>query len=319
MKPTSPYLLLLSLCLAAPVFAQTAPVPVPLTVNGHTLDVEAPALLQEDFLLIAASVLQSELGLNVEAADKGLWRVKGYEQQVLLRPDNCTYSLGGQTLQSPVAPLLRGAELYVPLHMLVRPFGFTIDHNEGWQIATPAAAVQSVRQGNHPDRVRYVVDLSAPALFRWHEEPGKLILEFPATPDPQGRNNLLRVHDFDDLLSQQVTETLEGGFVRLVFSHTSTEPPQLFTLKEPARLIVDLLRGPAECVPPPKTPEAAKPRSGDLWSTQVFSGSRGAVRGFIIRFNPQKTAWKLRPALAANTMNQRTRVSRIVSREGAYA
>ena len=318
MKPTPHYLLLLPLLvLATPAFAQPAPLAVALSVNGRAIDTDTPALLQEDFLLIAASVLESELGLNVEAADNGLWRVKGYERQLLLRPDNRAYSLDGETLQSPAAPLLRGAELYIPIHMLLRPFGFSVYHNEGWQIATLAAAVQSVRQGSHPDRVRFVVDLTAPALFRWHEEPGKVILEFPATPDPQGRSNLLRVHTFDDALAEQVTETLEGGFTRLVFAHVSPEPPQLFTLKEPARIILDLLRAAPESPVAPKV-EAPKPHPGDLWDTRVFNGSRGLVRGFIIRFNPQKTAWKLRPALAASTMNQRSRVSRIVSREGAY-
>lgn len=320
MKPTSHHLFpLLALLLGLPALAQeTNAVPVPLTINGRAVEAETPALLQEDFLLISGSVLQSELGLNVETAEKGLWRVKGYERQLLLRPDSRTYSLDGEELQAAIAPLLRGAELYLPLQMLLRPFGFTVDHNEGWQIATPPASVLNLRQGSHPDRVRFVVDLSAPALFRWYEEPGKLIVEFPAAPDLQGRNNMLRLHDFDDALAEEVMESLEGGLTRLVFAHASTEPPQLFTLKDPARIVVDLLRATPECTVPAKAVEVPKPHPGDLWETRVFTGSKGPVRGFCLRFNPHQSGWKLRPALAASTIDQRSRVSRIVSREKAY-
>ena len=260
----------------------------------------------------------SELGLNVEAADKGLWRLRGYEQQFMLRPDNRTYTLNSQVRQAPTAPVLVGSDLYIPVQILLQPFGFTVEHGDRWNIATPAAGVTGVRQGTHPDRVRYVVDLTAPALFRWYEEPGKLIVEFPATPDQQGRSNMLRLHEFDDALSEQVTESLSDGFERLVFAHASTQPPQIFTLHEPARVVIDLLRGDGECKQPAQVAEVPKPAPGDIWDTRVFTGSKGPVRGFVIRFNPRTTAWKLRPALAATTVMQRSTVSNIVGRANAY-
>lgn len=320
MKRASHYLLLLPLLLAAPALAAPAgPAPVTLSVNGRVIDCDQPpALLQDDFLLISGSVLVSELGLKVEAADKGLWRLKAYDQQFLLRPDNRTYQLNGKEALAPTAPVLVGAELYIPVQILLQPFGFTVEHGERWNVATLAAGVSGVRQGAHPDKVRYVVDLTAPALFRWYEEPGKLIVEFPATPDLQGRTNMLRLHEFDDALSEQVTESLADGYERLVFSHGSTQPPQIFTMCEPSRVVIDLLRGEEECKLPTVAPPVPKPAADDIWDTRVFTGNRGPVRGFVLRFNPQKSAWKLQPALAATTIMQRSTVSRIAQRTGAY-
>lgn len=321
MKPTPHYLILLVLLGATAAAAQPAgPAPVALTINGRAFDADEAALLQDGSLLVSGEALVSELGLNLSAEENGLWRLRGYERQLLLRPDSRAYRLDGQELQAPTSPVLRGSDLFIPAQILLQPFGLTVGHATGWELTSLAAAVSGVRQGTHEDRVRFVVDLSSPALFRWYEEPGKLVLEFPSPPDAVGRTRVLRLHQFQDELAGQVTESLEDGVARLVFSHASTEPPQLFTLSDPARIVIDLLRAAKPAPATPLTPPADLPRPlpGDIWNTHVFSGAKGPVQGFVIRFDPSNTGWRLRPALAGETIMQRSRVSRIASRSKAY-
>ena len=311
----SPLILLLVLAAAACAHAQEAP--ASLSINGRILEPEPAPILVDGRLLVPTSVLESDLGVTVEQ-DKGLWRLRAYGRQLALRAGSREYQLDQQKLQAPVAPVLRETELLVPVQVLVEPLGLTVRQAATWEITTAPSAITALRQGIHPDRVRFVVDVSQPAFFRWYEEPGKLIVEFPALPDAQGRTSLLRMHEFDDALAQQVTESLQDGFTRLIFSHASTEPPQLFTLAEPSRIVVDLLRQPAECPAPVQPKVAPKPRPGDLWSSHAFVGSKGPVRGYVIRFNPQKTGWGLCPALADGTIMHRRTVSRIAARHNAY-
>lgn len=291
---------------------------VPLNINGRPVELDEPALIHNEYLLLSASALISELGVNVESTDAGMWRMKAFGQQFLLQPDKRAYRLGEEHLLAPTEPLLRGNELFIPVHILLRPLGLTVDHGESWDVRSGRASVTSIRQGTHGDRARYVLDLSQTALFRWYEEPGKLVLEVPATPDLQGRTNMMRLHEFGDPISSQVTETLADGLMRLVVSHSSTEPPEVFTLSDPPRIVVDLLREQVECKVPVQPKEPPKPQPGDIWTTHVFTGNKGPVRGFVIRFNPQTTGWKLRPALAATTIMQRSTVSGIATRKGAY-
>lgn len=310
--------LILLILLAATACAHAQEAPASLSINGRLLEPEPAPVVIDGQLLVPTCVLESDLGVTVEQ-DKTLWRLRAYGRQMALREGNREYQLEQQKLQAPVAPVLRGGDLLVPLQVLVAPLGLTVRQAEHWEITTAASAITSLRQGIHEDRARFVLDLSQPALFRWYEEPGKLILEFPALPDPEGRTSLLRMHEFEDVFAQQVTESLQEGFTRLIFNHASTEPPQLFTLSEPSRIVVDLLRQPVACPVSLPSKPAPKPRPGDLWSSHAFTGSKGPVRGYVIRFNPQKTGWALLPALADGTIMHRTTVSRIAARHNAYA
>ncbi|MEN6546117.1 MAG: phosphodiester glycosidase family protein [Armatimonadia bacterium] len=305
--------LILLIVLAATACAHAQEAPAPLSINGRLLEPEPAPIVVDGQLLVPTCVLESDLGVTVEQ-DNTVWRLRAYGRQLALRAGNREYQLEQQKLQAPVAPVLREGDLLVPVQILVEPLGLTVRQAATWEITTAPSGVTSLRQGIHPDRVRFVVDVSQPALFRWYEEPGKLIVEFPALPDAEGRKSLLRVHEFDDALAQQVTESLQEGFTRLIFSHASTEPPQLFTLSEPSRIVVDLLRQPTECPVPVPPKVAPKPRPGDLWSSHAFTGSKGPVRGYVIRFNPQKTGWTLCPALADGTIMHRRTVSRIAAR-----
>lgn len=312
---------LLTLCLILNVSVAWAQAPdsslVPLGINGRLTDTLQPALLIENRLLLSSSTLSNDLGLTVTVQPDGHWLLSAFGHRLLVQPDTPHYSLDGVALTAPCSPLLRGDELYVPLAMLTEPFSLITSRAEVWQIFTPAVTLSGLRQGKHPDKVRFVLDLPRPALFRWRSEPGRLVLEFPAPPEIAARQGYLRLHTFEDPLAEQVLETVEDGLTRIIISHQSSAPPALLTLSEPARIVIDLFRTAPVC--PPVAPPEITPQPGDLWRQQNFTGRKGPVRGFVIRFNPRTDPFELRPALAGDTIMKRTSVSRLASRENAYA
>jgi exopolysaccharide biosynthesis protein len=318
MRSTSRHFILLAVVLAPTAFALAQPAgpqAVALTVNGRLIAEHTPALLIEGSLFVSSGVLNSELGVQVRT-DKGQWRLQCYDQVLVLRPGERKVRLNEAEFEAPLAPLPRGEELYVPLQLLREPLHLTVTHEgRNWWVQSPATTILQVRQGAHPDRVRFVVDLTSPAGFRTYEEPGKVVIELPVRDAPPG---MLRLHQFEDPLAEQVTESTQDGFVRLVFTHESPEPPQVFTLAEPARLVVDLLREEAKTPVVPKPP-VIKPAPGDIWQVRQFLGAKGPTRGFLIRFSPTRTCWTLKPALAGDTILKRRTVTQIAARNDAYA
>ena len=296
--------------------AQSATEGVTLTVNGRPTDIAQAALVVEDNLFVSTDVLATDLGVQVQV-EKGLWRLAYYDHTWLLRAGERALRHDDREEQSALAPLQRGEQLFVPLALLSETLQLMVTHDgEKWALQSPCANLLQVRQGAHEDRVRFVFDLAAPAGYRLYQEPGKVVLEMPA---PADQPEVLRLHQFEETLAPQVTESVQKGFLRVAISHESPEPPQFFTLGDPARIVVDLLR--EAPIPPPvvEKPRPVRPTSGDIWQACQFTGSKGPVRGFVIRFNPATSKWALRPALAGSTIMRRRTVSRIAADNGAYA
>lgn len=315
MKLSLHYSISLTLLFSLTAAWAQAPAAVALTINGRLIESAAPALLLDGVLFVADDVLSSELGLQVRH-EGDLWHLQAYGRRWQLRPGERLVRFDDQTVQSACAPIKQGERLYVPLELLREPLRLVVTEAGAQRaIITPAGKLLQVRQGIHPDRVRFVFDLASAASYRVFEEPGKVVVEMPAAVD---QPETLRLHQFEDALASQVTESVQDGFLRVAISHESPEPPQLFTLDEPSRLVVDLMRQPAAC-PVVAKPVAPRPTPSDIWSERQFVGSKGPVRAFVVRFAPATTSWSLQPALAGNTIMQRATVSRIAGKNSAYA
>ena len=313
MKLTSQ--LLLVVLLLSPALVQAQAGAPSLTVNGRLVDGGKTFLVAEGSLFLAGDTLAAELGVRV-VAEKGQWRLSYFGHDLRVRPGERVGLYDDRERQCALAPLQRDDQLYVPAALLAELWQWTlVSDGTAWRITTPAANLLQVRQGAHPDRVRFVLDLAAPAAYRLFQEPGKVVLEMPVGPD---QPEVLRLHSFEEALAPQVTESVHEGSLRVVISHESPEPPQLFTLGDPARIGVDLLREAPVCTVV-EPPGPARPTPGDIWDARQFAGSKGPVRGFVIRFNPATTNWTLRPALAGATIMQRRTVSRIAEDNHAYA
>lgn len=328
MKLASQPLLTISLLLLpllaslGPAWAQAEPVVVELMVNGRPADLAEPALLADGRLLVSGSVLAAEMGVTVESSTGGAWTVRTYGHEVTLRPDNKRYMADKQENLADVAPLYRGDDLFIPVQMLAAPLQITVTGGDGhWHLQTPAARVAGLRQGVHPDKVRFVVDLSNAVQFRWQDEPGRLVVEFPGGADAEGRRKLLRLHTFEDEFAPQITEIIEDGLTRLVFSHSSSKPVAVFTLSDPPRIVVDLFRD-TDTTAPVKPPTEAGPEPPPVagpWRRHQLTGSKGPVAGYSLVVDLPSGEYTWRPALAGQTIMRRAGVSRISRNNNAFA
>ncbi len=320
MKHFTPLILAFVTLSVTGAWAADEPAPVGLMVNGRLSEAPEPALLVGDRLLVSGSVLVADLGVSLESASAGAWVLKTYGHEVVLRPGNPRYTADKAERTAAVAPLHRGDDLFVPVEMIAGPLQITVTQGATWHLQTPAAAVLGVRQGIHPDKVRFVIDLSTPVQFRYTDDAGKLVIEFPAVPDGEEQRQMLRLYAFDDPLAPQVSETLDKGLTRLVIGHDSHQPPAVLTLTAPPRLVVDLFREIAPVATPElPAPEAPTPEPSGLWRTQTFTGAKGPVRGYVLQVGLNGQEFTCKPALAADTIMRRSTVSRIARNHGAYA
>lgn len=296
------------------------PKPVGLMINGRVSDLPEPALIADGRLLASGSALVSDMGVSLNSTSAGAWVLSTYGHELVLRPGSTRYTVDRTERTAATAPLYRGDDLFVPVEMIAEPLGITVTQGTTWHLQTPAAAVLGIRQGSHPDKVRFVVDLSSPVQFRYTEDTGKVVIEFPAAPDGEGRQQMLRLHAFDDPLAPQVSEMLDAGLTRLVIGHDSCRPAAVLTLSDPPRIVVDLFREAGPIVAPTcPPPEPALPAPSGPWRSQLFTGSKGPVRGYVLQVSLSGGGFAWRPALAAETIMRRSTVSRIARQYGAYA
>jgi hypothetical protein len=316
-RPSSLAILLLSALGAscAALAALAEPSAVGLAVNGQASEVPQPALVVEGQLLVAGTVLAAELGLTLESSTSGSWTLRAYGRRITLAPGDRRFRDDAGERTAAVAPLYRGDELYVPVAMLSSIVELTVTRGAPWSLRTAPTRVLGIRQGVHPDKCRFVVDLAQPVSFRLHEEPGKVTIEFPVLPEGDRPGQSLRLYSYADQLAPQVTETVQEGVCRLVFSHYSVRPPEVLTLGDPPRLVLDLCREtPPEIAKPPAPPQPAGP-----WRALALAGSRGPVRGFTLQVSLGSGEYTWRPALANGTVTRRARVSKIARQTGAFA
>ncbi len=295
-------------------------------VNGRALDPGEAICEDGRTLLLSADALSEAFGLSVEPGDAGApWTIRGFGHSVLVRPDVAPFSADGEVQQSAACPIVRDGKLFVPLAMLVSTFKVASSvQRDGsatvWALTTPGAAVTDVREGRHPDRVRIVLDVDRPTGMCWWAQPGLLTLELPALVGAGGMASSVRLLRLEDELIDQVRQgPTATGSTRVEILHFSPEPPRVFTLAEPPRIVVDLLRAPEDIIPEPE-PEPVRPlpQAAGVLETRNFSTPRGPVRVHVIDVDPRSAAIEVRPALAASTVHDRASLTRIVQRSGAW-
>ncbi len=294
-----------------------------LVVNGAPL-VEARGLISDaGDLLLSEPVMLHALGLAVVPNDTGdPWSVRAFGRSVRLRAGARQYMIGEDTLTARSAALLRDDGLAVPLEMLTETFGIeAVEYRDGeaviWSLATTGAQIMEVRDGAHRDRVRLVVDLDRPACFTWWTEPGRLVIETPSAPDADAWSRSVRLLRVQDPLIGQISQgPTTTGVIRISIGHNSPKPPELFTLGDSPRIVVDLLRAEEDYLPEP--PEPALPYAPGLVQMRNFGTPRGPVRVFVYEVDPSSERVSVRPALASSTIRHRVSVTRMCLNTGAY-
>ncbi|MBD3291854.1 MAG: AMIN domain-containing protein [Armatimonadia bacterium] len=304
-------------------------------VNGRALDRGEAFCDAGGSLLISADALNSALALTLEEGAEGVpWTVRGFGRSVLVRPGVESFAVGERTLKADTCPEVRDERIFVPLAMLMGTFDLrgTVQRDNGasiWAISSPGAIVTDVREGRHGDRLRIVIDLDNPAGVAWWTQPGMVALEIPEPEDAGAWTRSVRLLGIDDELGDEIRQgPTSSGNTRVEILHSSPEPPEVFTLADPPRVVVDLQRAPDDIVPEPEPgptpiptppePVTPLPTSAGVLETRNFCTPRGPVRVHVIDVDPTSSAVDVRPSLAATTVHERASVTRIVQRTGAW-
>lgn len=279
---------------------------------------------QEGGPYLPAEFLRHYLGIQVQA-EAGSFVLRAYAKGLRVIPGQMTCRLGYDLLEAPAAPQLHEGHLYVPLGLLTKVYSIApagdeqLDPADELRLKVPEANVVDMRYGSHSDKARVVIDLDAPASFLWGVEQNTLLMDI-ATEKRRGEDEQsLRLLTFDDELVSRISQSLTAdGFTRIIIAFDSAVTPHVFTLMEPARIVVDIPRPAApEPSPPTKPPEV--PGKPVKWQVRNFGTPRGPVRVHVLKISPAQEGLSVRPALAGPTIHQRRSVLNIAREQGAVA
>ncbi len=319
-------LIIVALLGAAEAVTVAAPAACTVVVNGRKLESEAAFCTTGGELMLTATGLRHGLGLTVEReGDDAPWTVRGFGRTLQIRPGTSAYTVEGELRHAEQQCVMRADEVAVPLSILQDAFDLEAksqqeDEARIWVLASRGAVVTDVRQGVHRDRVRLVVDLDRATTFSWWSEPGLLTIELPAPRDDDGWSRSVRLLHFDDPLVAEVRQgPTGGGTIRVEIVHHSPRPPQVFSLGEPPRIVIDLLRNPEDILPEPAPiPPTPLPGAAGVFQSRNFSTPRGPVRVYVLDVDPRSKAVDVRPVLAAATLPCRATVAGMVAASGAW-
>jgi len=309
-------LLGVTLCLAAGAHAAA----FTLVVNGSPTVLDPPPLVDGGEVLLPGMVISLNTGIAVlPTRNAGMWVVSAFDRQVYVRPNATRYLREGVEVEMVHPPRLAGGQLQVPVSLLTDNFGLraTRPTDDRLELTGPGATVQEIREGSHPDFVRVVIDLSGPACFRWEQQATTVRIDVAAASDDHGPKRF-RNFTFDEPLAPEIMqEPARGGGTTVTIGHRSPAAALVFTLPDPARIVVDLPRQAPAAPGPPKAPEPIDYQRTPPWKVHQIGGSYGTAVAYVVTLPAGKV--KLKPALASDTVWGVSSVTDMVRRFGAYA
>lgn len=256
---------------AAILLSLTAPgiqaVPVRLVVNGRpcqTSDARPFAVLSADnTTLLSFERLREATGAECRLPRSVVW----FGRELRFTPGSTRYwgSEDGER-KAAVAPYVAG-DTWLPAEMIEAAFGWKVKCGEGEVLLWgPGAAVLQVRQGDHPDRCRVVLDLSQPCLYQVTSDGHSVSLLIPPASATGGSAGDLQVFEFgSSIVPRVILEVAQDGWTQVTIPFTKSRGLSILMLSEPARLVVDVLlpsQQPATSqlpVPPPPTAQSPVP------------------------------------------------------------
>lgn len=227
---------------------------------------------------------------QVGVADTGLWRHLG----VALLDTSDPSQQPVQWFSDPETQPLQlsawndGRFRYLDIVPLAEAMGWAVARNgQVLQIQTPPAPILNIRHGRQSWGDRFVIDLAQPTTWRLTPQSNGFQLDIngvvdagaiaAATADPQPGNRFAHYH-----------VQRQGNRTMLQVSGTDGTAPQLFTLPNPHRLVIDL------------HPDAAPTRSiqwssGIRWRQQPITIGSGTFPVTWLEVNPRDPALQLQP------------------------
>ncbi len=317
---------LIAATLAAQALPARAEQQCTVVINGSPLEIGEAFTDDAGTLFLSRRGLIHGLGLSVVEPDEGEpWTVRGFGRSLQIRPGSMTLTINNELSRADARPFLRDEELFVPLQMVQKILDIDYEVQQDgpakiWLLSTVGAGIIDAREGRHGDSTRVVLDLERPAGFSWWVEDNTVLIELPL---PAGRTHAhsIRLLNFEDELVDQLREGPTGSdTTRVEIVHSSQEPPRVFSITGPPRIIVDLMRAPEDIrmEPPEPPPVTPLPLAAGLFETRNFSTERGPVRVYVLNVDPRSSAIEIRPSLSSATIHERATVTRMVTGNGAW-
>jgi hypothetical protein len=265
-----------------------------LTINGRSQRAAWLWLAEEQGgaqqLWLPLEVLQGQLGFSSRSRSDGSLDLEWFGRGLLVPPAQ------QRSLDDEVA---------VDVAALLQANGVGMSARDGrLDLVMPPARLLRVRSSELPGRRRVVLDLDQPALVRLSDE--RVLLGLSSDPDQQQRLAGLGLN------GRQLAEGLSLGGVR---------PSRVFTLGEPARVVLDL----------PATGGAAEARDstpidprlqallgrGLQWDRQERQLPGGRMRITSVRLDPRQGPLELRPLSRGDGMEGLSSLTELARRRDA--
>ncbi len=294
------------------------------TVNSRTVRCDPPGRYNGKTVYLPASFISRHLGIAVKrTSTAATYSLSAYADVLHVVVGVASCQLNEEIIDT-AAPQERERELLVPIELLTRGFkiGAEIDKSADnapvVKLTLPGGNVEDIRLGRHPDKARVVLDLDQPAGYSWSVEGNTITVDVGTPPAEPGQVGGLRLMSFAGPVVQRIAQSpTSDGFTRVAIACRECELLQVFTLPDPARIVVDLAM-PSEPSPIVQPPVVVKPGAG-RWQTRNFKTPRGPLSVYVLTVNPAEDGLVVRPALAGETVRSRRSVLRIARENNAIA
>jgi hypothetical protein len=299
-------------------------------VRDRDLPLSPPALVRADQLFVPLGFVIHGLGVTASS------RANGQEWQLAFFDKKARFSLGRVGAGGPTgeitlsaAPFGEKGAVYVPAELLRQAFGLVLERAQDSQglpvlrLYASGARVTGVRAGTHPDRERLVLDLDAPSPFDWQCTGDQVEVYLAPPPDSPLPARQVTMDGFNLKEIHEVSRTVSPeGFALIEVNLTEDCTPEVFTLSDPARIVIDipLTAAPAKPVTPAPPPPLPPPCEGrPSWKVIQFPMKLGMMNAYVLRLSQSDPRWTLEPALAGDTVHRRRTVLSMVRRLGGVA
>lgn len=300
-------------------------------LRGREIPISPAAVLRGDCLFVPLSFVRNGLGITATSRPDGLdWQLAFFDKQAKFTVGQAKASgPGGAAIILPAAPYREQEQVFVPTTLLRDAFGLVMGMAQDadglpiLQLYASGAKVTAVRAGAHPDRERLVLDLDGESPFDWQctGDQVELYLAPPADSPLPKRQVSLEGFSLKEIVDVSRTVSPDGfGLVEVNLREDCV--PEVFTLTDPARIVIDIpLAAPPSVEPPPVAPPPpTPPKAGQpVWKLMHFPMQLGMMDAYVLRLSQTDPRWMIRPALATETLPHRRTVLTMVRRLGGVA
>ncbi len=299
-------------------------------VRERDLPLSPPALVRAGQLFLPVGFVVRGLGITAVSRSEGReWQLSFFDKRARFTLGEMRATGPGGDLTLAAAPFQEEGTAYLPAELLRQAFGLVLERaqdSDGLpvvRVSPSGARVTAIRAGSHSDYERLVLDLDAASPFDWQCTGDQVELYLPPPTENPSPPRQIAMEGFKLKQIREVTRTFSPeGFALIEVNLTEDCVPEVFTLSDPARIVIDIPLSSVSARPaaPPPPPPPPPPREGrPVWKVVQFPMKLGMMNAYVLRLSPTDPRWTLVPALAGDTVHRRRTVLSMVNRLGGVA